>query len=133
MRSSRFGNCRSVAPIAHLHEQAFVAHASQIAAGNANVGQIFRPHYPHLQGEGDSAFSEGRLRTAAQPNSLGTVAIPLANFEGGLWRSFEGNRQHKVRSFVQPGEPAFFPRQDAVLRASARYLATQRSDSLLLP
>ena len=101
MPSSRFGNCRSVAPIAHLHEQAFVAHAGQIAARNANVGQLFRPDYPHLQGECDRAFSEGRLRTAGQPNSLGAVAISLANLEGGLWRSFEGNRQHKVRSFVQ--------------------------------
>ena len=44
-----FGDDRSVAPIAHLHEQAFVAHAGQIAAGNANVGQRFRPDYAQLQ------------------------------------------------------------------------------------
>jgi hypothetical protein len=101
MPSSRFGDCRSVAPTAHLREQAFVAHAGQIAARNANVGQLFRPDYPHLQGKCDRAFSERRLRTAGQPNSLSVVAISLANLEGGFWRSLEGNRQHKIRSFVQ--------------------------------
>ena len=99
------GHCYAVAPIAHLREQAFVAHAGQIAARNANVRQLCRPDYPHLNNECDRAFSEGRLRTAGHPNSLGAVAITLTNPEGGLWRSFEGNRQHKVRSFVQPEEP----------------------------
>jgi hypothetical protein len=28
--------------------------------------------------------------------------ITLTNLDGGLWRSMEGNRQRKVRSFVQP-------------------------------
>ena len=132
MPSSRLGNCRSVAPIAHLHEQAFVAHAGQIATRNADVGQLFRPDYPILQGKCDRAFSEGRLRTAGQPNSLGSVAITLANLEGGLWRSLEGNRQHKVRSFVQPGEPPSFLRQGAILRANLRYSPTLRSASILL-
>jgi hypothetical protein len=87
---------------------------------------------PHLQSECDRAFSEGRLRTAGQPNSLGTVAISLANLEGGFWRSLEGNRQHEVRSYVQLGEPPPFLRQDAILRASLRYFPTLRSASLLL-
>ena len=52
-----FGDCRSIAPIAQLKEQAFVTHAGQIAARNANIGQVFRPDYPHLQGERDRAFS----------------------------------------------------------------------------
>jgi hypothetical protein len=42
-------DCCSVAPIADLHEQTFVAHAGQIAAGSANVGQLFRPGYPILK------------------------------------------------------------------------------------
>jgi hypothetical protein len=52
-----FGDCRSIAPIAQLKEQAFVTHAGQIAARNANVGQVFRPDYSNLQGERDRAFS----------------------------------------------------------------------------
>jgi hypothetical protein len=98
-------DCCSVAPIADLHEQTFVAHAGQIAAGSANVGQLFRPGYPHPQGECDRAFSEGGLQTAGQPNSLCPVPITFTNLDGGLWRSFEGNRQHKVRSFGQPEAP----------------------------
>lgn len=86
MPSSRFGNCRSVAPITHLHEQTFVAHAGQIAARNVNVGWLFRPDYPKLQGERERAFSEGRLRAAGQPNSLSVVAITLSHPDGGLWR-----------------------------------------------
>jgi hypothetical protein len=53
---------------------------------------------PHLQSECDRAFSEGRLRTAGQPNSLGTVAISLANLEGGsgvAWRGI-GNTKFAV-------------------------------------
>ncbi len=38
-----FADCRSIAPIAHFDEQAFVTHAGQIAARNANIGQVFRP------------------------------------------------------------------------------------------
>ena len=109
--SSRFGNCRSVTPIAHLNEQALVAHAGQMAARNANLGQLFRPDYPIVHGKCDRAFSEGQLRTAGQPNSLGSVAISLANLEGVLWRSFEGNRQHKVRRYVQPGRRRSSPQK----------------------
>src|ERR1700722_13878306 len=43
----------------------FVTHAGQIAARNANVGQVFRPDYSHLQGERDRAFSERWLRATA--------------------------------------------------------------------
>jgi hypothetical protein len=71
----------------------------QIAARNANVGQLFRPDYPHLHGECDRAFSERRLRTAGQPNSLGAVAISLANLEGGLWRSFGGESATQSSQF----------------------------------
>jgi hypothetical protein len=104
-RQTAFGDCRSIVPIAHFDEQAFVTHAGQIAARNANVGQVFRPDYSHLQGERDRAFSERWLRAPSQPDPLGSVPITLTNLDGGSRRSMEGNWQHKVRSFVQPGEP----------------------------
>src|ERR1700722_18620440 len=43
----------------------FVTHAGQIAARNANVGQVFRPDYSHLRGERDRAFSDRWLRATA--------------------------------------------------------------------
>ena len=110
-----FGDCRSIAPIAQLNEQAFVTQAGQIAARNTNVGQVFRPDYPHLQSERDRAFSERWLRAPSQPDPLGSVAITLTNLDGGFRRSMEANWQHKVRSFVQPGEP--LPYLPPVLRA----------------
>jgi hypothetical protein len=58
-------------------------------------------------------FPEGRLRAAGQANSISSVAVTLPNSEGGFWRSFEGNRQHKVRSFVQPGEPLALDRAES--------------------
>ena len=38
-------------------------------------------------------------------NLLGTIAVTLANPCGGLWRTFYGNRQRIVRSFIRLREP----------------------------
>jgi hypothetical protein len=62
------------------------------------------------------ARSQCRLRSASQPDSLSAVALP--NPDGGLWRSFEGDRQLVVRIFADPGEPNF----STTLAAPARSL-----------
>src|SRR5438445_12437655 len=64
-------------------------------------------HFTLFAGECDSAFSEGWLWPAGQSDALGSLAVALSNLDSRLWRSFEGDRQLVVRSFVQPGEPSF--------------------------
>jgi hypothetical protein len=69
---------------------------AQVAARNADVGQIFCPGFALLKNERDCAFPQCRLRTAGESNPLGPVAITLPHPDRGLWRSFEGNRQFAV-------------------------------------
>ena len=106
--SSRFGNGRTIAAVTHLHEQPFLAYAGEVATRNADVGQVFCPDFALLKSEPDGAFPQCRLRTTGKPDPLGAIAITLPNLDSGLWRSFEGNRQHIVRGFIQPGEPTPF-------------------------
>jgi hypothetical protein len=105
--SSRFGNCRTVATIPRPHEQTFLTHPGEVAARNADVGQVFCPDFTLLKSQRDGPFPQCRLWATGKPNPFGSVAITLPHPDKGLWRSIEGNRQLKVRSFVQPGEPNF--------------------------
>jgi hypothetical protein len=129
--SSRFGNGRTIAAVTHLHEQPFLAYAGEVATRNADFGQVFCPDFTLLKSEPDGAFPQCRLRATGKPDPLGAIAITLPNPDIGLWRSFEGNRQHVVRGFIQPGEPPPFVRRDAILRADLRFSPTLRSNSLL--
>src|SRR6266567_294173 len=51
-------------------------------------------------------LSQRQLRSSGCADSRGTGANPLPPPHSGRWFSFEGNRQFKIRSFVQPGEPS---------------------------
>jgi hypothetical protein len=55
---SRHRNGSLVAAKAYLHEQAFLAHASEIAAVDADVGQLLRTNLASLEGQRDGPFSE---------------------------------------------------------------------------
>ncbi len=98
-----FADCRSIAPIAHFDEQAFVTYAGQIAARSAKVGQVFRPDYLDPRASATARSQSDGFEAPA--SRIRSVAITLTSLDGGFSRSMEGNRQRKVRSFVQPGEP----------------------------
>jgi hypothetical protein len=46
-------------------EQSLAAHSGQIAAMNADIGQVLRPNLTFFQGQRHRAFSEGRIRSTS--------------------------------------------------------------------
>jgi hypothetical protein len=106
--SGRFRDCRSVTTIVHLHEQALGLHAGQIAARNANVGQVSRSH---LKGECDRPFSEGGFRTAGQPDSLSSVAVTLPNLGAGSGVVLRGIGSTRFAVSFSPGSHPNFSRR----------------------
>ncbi|WP_281823170.1 hypothetical protein [Sphingobium sp. BS19] len=83
-----------------LHEQAFVAHRGEIAARNADVGEILRSNLTSFPSKGNSAFSQGWLRISLRPYTLGAITFAFPNAVRGLsWRC-EGSIRSKNGSFI---------------------------------
>jgi len=50
--------CAARQPVAHANEQLFRAHAGEIAAGNADVGQLTGSHHASFACQRDCSVSE---------------------------------------------------------------------------
>lgn len=78
----------TVAAIADLDQQTLLAHAGQIATGDADIREITGPHYASLQGQGDRTVSQGRLWSSRKAYGLRAVPVAFALLRQH-WRSAE--------------------------------------------